>query len=148
MIPGSDDHLRDLQRRLADAHRRLDRVPARWAQGGSAPSSRVLVIGGGNAALIGSGLEGIQYASSFTAAAAYDPNVTTVYPSGLGWGYLFVNGVQKDGKVLIRHNFFPYPACMIAGHPVWTFGTTSVVFTPSGGGAVVNMTAYLLSTIQ
>ena len=96
MSPGSDDHLRDLQRRLVDAERRLDRVPARWAQA-AAPQVYYLACGRGNflAALGGSNYYGLKRpGASATAVPTLSPStVSGALPDGLSAGQIY----QDDG---------------------------------------------------
>ena len=148
MSPGSDDHLRDLQRRLVDAERRLDRVPARWAQAAVAPSYRTISIIGGNTAQIGGSIEGIQYIETLaTLTQAYNPNVDTVYPAGLGYGALFVDGVRQPGNVLVRHNFVALGWAVLGSALVRPCGTVSLTYTPGGGGPAIAMSAYIFDWV-
>ena len=148
MSPGSDDHLRDLQRRLVDAERRLDRVPARWAQAAAPPSYRTISIIGGNTAQIGGGIEGIQYIETLAALSqAYNPNIDTVYPAGLGYGVLFVDGVRQPGNVLVRHNFVALGWAVLGSALVRPCGTVSLTYTPGGGGPAIAMSAYIFDWV-
>lgn len=105
--------------------------------------NKTLVVIGGNAAQIGNSLEGIQYASAPpTLTQAYDPDVDTVYPAGLGRGYLYINGEPQANRVLIRHDFAPYPPPVLVGTLLRPAGTVTLTYDPGGGGAVVTMTAY------
>ena len=99
--------------------------------GSSSASQQVIAIIGGNAKSIGNGIEGIVYSDPsvddiLDACATYDPDVTTEYIDGVGNGILFIDGVEQENKVLVRHNFFgtPYPA--LQGALVRVANTTTV----------------------
>ena len=92
MTPGSDDNLRDLQRRLADAQRRLDRVPARWAPT-AGPQVYYLVCGSGNflVALGGLNYYGLKRPSSVVTAvpSLAPPGAAGASADGLSIGTLY-----------------------------------------------------------
>lgn len=87
--------------------------------GGSAPDLWIKTIGGNPLA---SSLETIQYSATVTPAAVYDPEVDTVYPTGLGNGYLITDGVIGN-KVLVRHSYAVDPSPLLSGRPVRVNGT-------------------------
>ena len=93
MSPGSDDHLRDLQRRLVDAERRLDRVPARWAQ--APPSADTLTAFEGNvlATLAATPVPGIKNGFNILSVPTLAPVYGTTYADGLGYARL--NGLAS-----------------------------------------------------
>jgi hypothetical protein len=114
--------------------------------GGAASSAyQTLSVLGGNAALIGGGIEGIQYASTVTPAAVYDPDVTTVYPAGLGYGVLFNNGVRQAGNVLIRHDYYGNQWAVLQSALLRVAGTVSLSYDPGTGP--VTMTCYTFDWI-
>ena len=94
-MPGSDDHLRDLQRRLVDAERRLDRVPARWAQAAGA-QVYYLVCGNGNflVALGGADYYGLKRPSAVVTAvpSLAPPSAAGASANGLSIGKLYSQG--------------------------------------------------------
>ena len=113
-------------------------VPTR---NGGPPPERLLSILGGNLTSIG--VDGIRYAPSVTAAAVYDPNVDTVYPNGLGYGQLFIDGVVQNSNVLIRHNFLGYIGPVLRRFLLPVLGAETLSFTTSGGSPVTTlMTVY------
>lgn len=147
--PNARSYARDRagqDRALQRIDERLRMVPSAWPETADAEPHRTIVILGGNTASIGSGVEGIVYASSVSPAAAYDPATTTVYPSGLGRGILFENGIEI-GTVLVRHAWYGYTAPVLAGDIVRASGTTTLIYDPGGGGAVVTMTAYIFDWV-
>jgi hypothetical protein len=111
-------------------------------QAQTATQNLVLGVIGGNAALIGSGLEGIKYASvDPTLTSAPDPNVTTVYAAGLGYGNLYTNG-RLTGKVLIRHNYPGAAYPVVQGALLRSCGTVSLPW-DDGTGHAGAVTAYV-----
>jgi hypothetical protein len=138
---GSQDA--EKERRIRAIEERIALIPSRWARP-RASAYTTIVVGGGNAALIGNSLDGIQYASGpLTPTSAYDPDVDTVYQTGIGWGYLTVNGVLQPAKVLVRHKYAGYPAPLLAGNLLRPCATETLSYDPGGGGALVPLTVYL-----
>lgn len=126
-------------------NRRLERIEADlarrplWSPVATAATTdrRLLIIGG----QVVSGIDCIQYAASVTPAAAYDPDVTTTYPAGLGRAWLIEDGVNK-GRVLVRHNLPGYMAVLIAGERARASYQETLTYYSGGGGAVITMTAW------
>jgi hypothetical protein len=129
----------ETMRRLAGIEQRLRGLPSRWAGGGVITPRRMVWIIGGNA--LATGHESIQYAASVTPGAVYDPDVDTVYPAGLGNGWLFVDGVQQLNRVLVRHDFTGYTQPLLAGRIMGVRGTVTLYYPSDPDGP---MTAYTL----
>lgn len=133
-----DRELAALRARVADQDARLRRLPARLGvSAAKSPDRRLLIIGG----QVVNGIDCIQYAASVTPAAAYDPNVTTAYPAGLGRAWLIEDGLAVS-RVLVRHAQAAWRVPLIAGQWLRIPGTSSITYDPGGGGAVVTMTVY------
>jgi hypothetical protein len=93
-----DNRADDLERRVRELEYAMRRVPVRWP--GAPPSAiRMLVITGGNTLSDGV-TPGIKYSAVTDVPTLYDPAVDTSYIDGLGYGNLWVNGVDQ-GPVLI-----------------------------------------------
>lgn len=120
-------------RRLLDLERAVRQIPAKFTRGGSVNELRIIIIGGNTV----SGIDCIAYAASVTAGAVYDPNVTAVYPTGMGRGWLYLNG-SNQGRVLVRHNLASYSGPIISGERVVATGTTTVTYSGTA------MTCYTL----
>jgi len=119
-----------------------------WIIVGSAPAASVqrIQIIGGNA--MASGIQAIQYAASVTLAQVYDPDVDTAYISGLGNGWLFIDGIRQANRVLVRHDFIGDQTPLITGRRVAVRGTVALTYTDPGPPIVTtDMTAYLLDWI-
>lgn len=99
------------------------RVPIR---GGTAAPYQSLLIGGGN--LLSSGQAGILYNPTATPSAVYNPNLMPTMDSGLGWGYLYSNGVQQTNLVLIWNQFPGIPYALLSGRLVRNAGTRTLAF--------------------
>jgi hypothetical protein len=123
---------------------RLRQVPAAWPEPEAAATEyRTLCVIGGNAAIIGGSIEGITYLETLaTLTQEYDPNTDTVYPAGLGYGFLFINGVRQAGNVLIRHNFYGNQWAVLGSALLRVCGTETVTYDPGGGAPIISMTAY------
>lgn len=135
-----------IDRELQDMGERLRRMPAALPeQDATQPQTIRVVVDVGNGDIIGNDLEGIVYAPSVTPADVYDPNVDTVYPAGLGCGFLYINGELQSGKVLIRHNYAHYPVPLLTGTVLSSPGTTTLTYDPGTGP--VSMTAYLVDFV-
>jgi hypothetical protein len=96
------------------------------------PLQIVVVIGGQTL----SGITGVNYAADpITAPTAYNPNTSTSYIAGLGYGMLYNAQGQQVGKVNIRHNYAGFPYMLIAGrsYACSPFSTTVPV---TGGGTI------------
>ena len=141
MSPGSDDHLRDLQRRLVDAERRLDRVPARWAQAAAPPSApvypwvQILAKGGQTLVIVAPKVYGIKRKAGEAKATSwiYLPRratATAVLGSGATAGKVESAPLSDIGSCYISN-----PTVAVGAPPV---GGTQAVITAafSDGGQV------------
>ena len=137
------------ERQMQEMDARLRQVPAAWPEPEAAATEyRTIAIIGGNAAQIGGSIEGIQYIETLaTLTQAYNPNVDTVYPAGLGYGVLFVDGVRQPGNVLVRHNFVALGWAVLGSALVRPCGTVSLSYTPGGGGPAIAMSAYIFDWV-
>jgi hypothetical protein len=137
------------ERQLQEITERLRQVPATWPEQDTTTEYRTIAIIGGNTALIGGSVEGIQYAATMAALTqAYDPNTDTVYPAGLGYGVLFVNGVRQPGYVLVRHNFYGHQWAVLASMLVRPCGTEQLTYDPEEEEEpTVTMTAYIFDWV-
>lgn len=143
---GQREEFRSIRKDIAWLSERVQMRPISTARGvQGAVTYKTLIVTGGNAALIGGGIEGIQYASTVTPTAVYDPNVDTVYPAGLGNGELYVNGVRQAGKVLIRHNFYGNQWAVLQSAMLRVAGTVTLTYDPGSGP--VPMTCYTFDWI-
>lgn len=124
-------------RSFQELQRRSMQVPSRTGRSAGAASLRTLRIIGGNLATLA--VEGIGYAETVTAAAVYDPDVTTVYPLGLGNAWLFVDGVRQPNRVLVRHEWIGDQTPLLSGRMVAVRSTGIITF----GGT--DMTVYFMS---
>lgn len=116
---------------------RIPIIPA-MAGGGSAAPHRVLEIIGGQTV---SGIDCIQYAASLTLTQAYDPDVDTALPAGLGRAWLWTDGVRGASRVLVRHQFIPWPRPVCQGEALRVAGTLAIPW--DSGSAQGSLTAYL-----
>jgi hypothetical protein len=132
-----------LERTVEQLTERLRQVPAEWPEQGEAAPYKTLCVIGGNAAIIGGSIEGVTYLETLaTLTREYDPNTDTVYPAGLGYGVLFINGVRQAGNVLIRHNFYGNQWAVLGSALLRVCGTETVTYDPGGGAPIIDMTAY------
>ncbi len=92
---------------------------------GNVKATRVWIIGGN---ILSTGHEAIQYAATVTPAALYDPDVTTVYPNGLGNCWVYVGGTRLANRALCRHNFTGYSQPLLAGRIMSVSGVESLTF--------------------
>jgi hypothetical protein len=91
------------------------------------------------------GVDAIEYvADDPTLSAFYDPDVDTVYPSGLGTAWLMDDAGRQARRVLVRHDFAGATAPMIGGWVYLTRGTR-VLTVSSGPDAGRTMTTYLVT---
>jgi hypothetical protein len=115
---------REIERLKGENERLRGLVPIR--QEASAPSSfRFVQVIGGNT--LASGQDGINFASTVTPTAAYDPDVDTTYPDGLGRGWLYSNG-RILRRVLLRHDYGAYTAPFLVGRRIKIGGTVSLTY--------------------
>lgn len=115
---------------------RIPIIPA-MAGGGSAAPHRVLEIIGGQTV---SGIDCIKYAASLSLTQSYDPNTDTVLPDGLGRAWLWTDGV-RGGRVLVRHQFIPWPRPVCQGEALRVAGTVSIPW--DSGTEQGSVSAYL-----
>lgn len=101
----------------------------------------VQVIGGQTI----SGVDCIQYqGTDLTLSQLYDPDVDTVYPDGLGRGWLMTDQGQPDQRVLIRNDFTGLAAPMVGGWVYLVRNVTTLVVA-SGADAGKSMDVYTVT---
>ena len=115
--------------------RALRRMPSRFAGGSAVPRLRLQIIGGNELA---SGIPTIQYSATVTPLAVYDPDVDTVYPTGLGNAWLWVND-EIDSRVLARNRFAGDQAAWFSGRFLDVTGTEILTY------SATDMTVYTAS---
>ncbi len=101
----------------------------------------ILQIIGGN---LQSGVQMIQYvdaASDPSLSATYDPDVDTVYPTGIGNAQLLGTGAVTPPKVLVRHDFAGFTDPLMAGDAYLVSGVRPITIA-SGGHAGEVLTFY------
>jgi len=134
------DSLSALIREVAALKSKVSQRPLITKRGGGTQSSLILQVIGGH--LI-SGVDTVRYAATLTPSKAWDPEVdTTGYDAGLGRAWLFVDGVMRPTRVLVRHDWSAHPRPLISGQRIQTHGTVTLTYDPGGGGTVVTMAAY------
>lgn len=119
------------------------RVPIR---GGTAAAYITIQVGGGNT--LSSGQTGITYNPNYNAAvgpypsSAWNPNLSPVaMDPGLGWGFLYINGVLQQSQVLIWNQNAGTPYALLSGRTMHSPGTASL---PVGGPTGQLLTFYLV----
>lgn len=134
-VPQAVRRLQEDVRNIRDRSRSREVISPRGGAG--ATTLRTLRIIGGNLAALA--VEGIGYAETVTPAAVYDPDVTTVYPLGLGNAWLFIDGVRQPNRVLVRHEWIGDQTPLLSGRMVAVRSTGTLSF----GGT--DMTVYFMS---
>lgn len=93
------DKIAALQAELAQLRRRMDQQPVRRPLV-KEPHLMIMIIGGN---VLPSGLTGVNYLDSTETElpADYDPDTDPSCADGFGTGYLYINGIPSEHKVLV-----------------------------------------------
>ena len=126
--------------RMIRLEEQLRQRPIRTAiRGGAGQPYYQLQVGGGNA--LTTGQIGIIYNPAYNAvtgpfpSAAWNPLLMpSGMDTGLGWGYLYINGAMQTAQVLIWNNNPGIPYTALSGRRFRGVGTT-VLPVGSAGGA-------------